>query len=75
MPDKPCNTFSAQCTILSVELSEKLEAQKKHKAYINEQQRHGVSYSVDVGRRPCLGADGVRKGHERGAEKQVSTIG
>lgn len=56
---------------------EKLEAQKKEKAYINEQQRHRVSYSVDVGRRPCLGADGVRKGHEepRGAEKHVSTIG
>lgn len=36
-----------------------------------------MSYSVDVGRRPCLGADGIRKGHEeaRGAEKQVSTIG
>lgn len=59
-----------QCTL---ELFEKLESQKKDKAYINEQQRHCVSYSVDVGRRPCLGADGVRKGHER--EKLVSTIG
>lgn len=63
-----------QCTL---ELFEKLEVQEKDKACINEQQRHRVSYSVDVGRRPCLGADGIRKGHEeaRGAEKQVSTIG
>lgn len=58
-----------QCTL---ELSEKLEAQKKEKAYINEQQRNEVSYSVDVGRRPCLGADGVRKGHEAGKHNWVT---
>lgn len=57
-----------QCTL---ELFEKLEAQKNDKTYINGQQRYGVSYSVDVGRRPCLGADRVRKGHEREAEKPL----
>lgn len=41
---------------------------------MKEQQRQGVCYSVNVGRRPCMGAEGVRKGHEkpRGAEKHVS---
>lgn len=43
-----------QCTL---DLFEKLETQKNGKAYINEQQGHEVSYSVDVGRRSCLGAE------------------
>lgn len=41
---------------------------------MKEQQRQGVCYSADVGRRPCMEADGVRKGHKkpRGAKKLVS---
>lgn len=41
---------------------------------MKEQQRQGVFYGVGVDRRPYIGADRVRKGHEepRGPEKHVS---
>lgn len=39
---------------------------------MKEQQRQGVCYSVNVGRRPCMGADGSKGRDMKSLEVQKS---